>query len=82
MNDPKIRSFAAPASVTVLLLTTIFLYNMERPKPDSGKLLQRPEANLRVDEKATPATDSAIASVGAELPTSTETIVTNSIGMQ
>ncbi|MEI7700130.1 MAG: SUMF1/EgtB/PvdO family nonheme iron enzyme, partial [Planctomycetia bacterium] len=82
MNDPKINPVAVPLSVVALLLMVIFFYSIERPNSVSRKAVQTPETRLGSGRKVTPNPDSAASSTPGVFPTSTEAIVTNSIGMQ
>jgi formylglycine-generating enzyme required for sulfatase activity/arylsulfatase A-like enzyme len=82
MNNSGIKPIVVPLSVAGLLLTAILFYSIERPKADSRKSIHVPEIDLNVDSAMPPDHDSATSSVRTTIPTSTETIVTNSIGMQ
>ena len=81
MNDQKKNPFVVPLSVVTLLLTVVFFASIERPKSESRKLPPGPEASPSPDAGPSPSA-SDDASVRTVLPTSGESVVTNSIGMQ
>ena len=82
MNAPKTKPIAVPLAVVTLLLTVVVFCSANRPKSDSPKPQLGSDANLSGDTKTAPATDSSTPTVRTVLPASSESIVTNSIGMQ
>lgn len=82
MKDPNLKPFVAPLVVVTLLLSVVVFSSIKRPLSGSKTSGQVTEASRSDIKKAAPKSDESPASAQSSVPLSSESAVTNSVGMQ